>query len=88
MKNGVLDFGVIKFFGINTCIGKVLCPSPVRWEFPSLGWVKINTDEAARGYLGLSTFSVGVWGNLLEPSLRFLKFKLFWLLSFMELYKL
>jgi len=51
----MLDFNVIKFFGINTRTGKVLCPRPVRWEFPSPSWVKINIDGAARGYPGLAT---------------------------------
>ena len=44
MKNDMLDFNVIKFFGIKTRSGKVLRPLSVRWEFPSSGWVKINTD--------------------------------------------
>jgi len=52
MKNDMLDFNVIKFFGINTRTGKVLRPLPVRCEFPSPGWVKINTDVIARGYPG------------------------------------
>jgi len=30
MKNNMLDFNVIKFFGINTCTGKVFRPFPVR----------------------------------------------------------
>jgi len=55
MKKHMLNFNVIKFFYINTRTGKVLCPLPVRWEFPSPGWVKINTDGAARGYPGLAT---------------------------------
>jgi len=55
MKNDMLDFNVIKFFGINTRIGKVLRPLPIRWEFPSPGWVKINIDGSARGYSGLAT---------------------------------
>jgi len=37
MKNDMLDFNMIKFFGINTCTGKVLRPLPIRWEFPSPG---------------------------------------------------
>ena len=37
MKNDMLDLNVIKFFGINTCTGKVLRPLYVRWEFPSPG---------------------------------------------------
>ena len=55
MKNDMLDFNVIKFFGIKTRSGKVLRPLPIRWEFPSPGWVKINIDGAARGYPGLAT---------------------------------
>ena len=65
MKNGMLDFNVIKFFGINTRTGKVLCPLPVRWEFPSPGWVKINTDGATRGYPGLATC-----GGIFRGSMR------------------
>ena len=36
----------------------------------------------------VDVFFVGVWGNLLEFSLCFLKFRLLWLLSFMGLYML
>jgi len=46
MKNDMLDFNVIKFFGINTRSGKVLRPLPNRWEFSSPTWVKINTNGA------------------------------------------
>jgi len=87
----MLDFNVIKFFGINTRSGKVLHPLPVRWEFRSPSWVKINIDEAARGILVLLLvviFFVRVWRNLLVFSLCFLKFRLLWSLSFMELYML
>ncbi|XP_068483388.1 uncharacterized protein [Phaseolus vulgaris] len=35
--------------------GKVLRPLPIRWEFPSPDWVKINIDGATRGYPGLAT---------------------------------
>jgi len=55
MKNYMLDFNVITFFGINTRIDKVLHPLLVRWEFPSLGWVKINIDGVVRGYPSLAT---------------------------------
>jgi len=55
MKNDMLDFNVIKFFGINTRSGKALRPLPVRWEFPSPGWVKLNTDGTAKGYPSLAT---------------------------------
>jgi len=57
MKNDMLNFNVIKFFGINTCVVKVLCHLLVIWEFLSLGWVKINTDRVARGYSGLRYIS-------------------------------
>jgi len=59
----MFDFNVLKFFGINTRTGKVLRHLPVRWEFPSPGWVKINTDGVARGILVLllaEVFFVGV----------------------------
>jgi len=66
MKNNMLDFNVIKFFGINTRTGKVLRPLPVRWEFPSLGWVKINTNRAARGYPCLATCGGIFCGSMRE----------------------
>ena len=91
MKNDMLHFNEIKFFGINTRTGKVLRPLSVRLDFPSLGWVKINTDGAAKGYPGLATCGGifrGSMGSLLVLSLHFLKFILLWLLSFMELYML
>jgi len=65
MKNDMLNFNVIKFFGINTRSGKVLRPLLVRWEFPSLGWVKINTNGTARGYSGLATC-----GGIFHGSMR------------------
>jgi len=65
MKNDMMDFSVIKFFGINTHTGNVLRPLPVRWEFPSPGWVKINTDGAARGYPGLAAC-----GGIFRGSMR------------------
>jgi len=49
----MFDFNVLKFFGINTRSGNVLSPLPIRWEFFSLGWVKINTDGVARVLLVL-----------------------------------
>jgi len=51
----MFNFDVLKFFGINICSSKVLSPIFVRWEFPSLGWVKIHIDDAARGSPGLAT---------------------------------
>ena len=65
MNNDLLDFNVINFFGINTHIGKVICPLPVRWKFPSPGQVKINTDGVAREYPGLATC-----GGIFRGSMR------------------
>jgi len=55
MKNDMLDFNVIKLFGINNRTGKLLRPLHVKWEFPSPGWVKINIDGATQGYFRLAT---------------------------------
>ena len=63
MKNDMSDSNVLKFFCFNPRTDKVLRPLPVRWEFPSPDWVKINTDGVARGYLVLllvEVFFVGV----------------------------
>ena len=91
MKNDMLDFNVIKFFCINIRSGKVLHHLPVRWEFSSPDWVKINTKGVDRGILVLLlvvVFFVGIWGSLLVLFLCFLKFRPLWLLSFMKLYML
>ena len=55
MKNDMLDFNMIKFFGINTRGGKVFRPLYVIWEFPSPCWVKINIDGVVMRYPGLAT---------------------------------
>jgi len=82
---------VIKFFGINTRTGKVLRPLPVRWEFLSLGWVKINTDGAARGYPSLATcggiFRESMWEFIGAFSV-FLEVQTAMIVEFMELYML
>ena len=46
---------MLKFFYINIRGEKFRHPLPVKWEFPSPCWVKINTDDLARGSLGLAT---------------------------------
>ena len=56
---------MLKFFGINTRSSKVLRSLPVRWEFPSLGWVKINICGAARGYPDLA-----ICGGIFHESMR------------------
>jgi len=73
------------FFCLRVKVYIVIC------KFLSPNWVKINIDEALRGILVVllvEVFSVRVWRSLLAFSVRFLKFRLVWLLSFMELYML
>ena len=53
MKNDMFNFFVLKFFDINT-YRKVLHPLPIRWEFPSLSWVKINIDGVVRNSTDLT----------------------------------
>ena len=88
MKNDMLDCNVIKFFGINTRTGKVLRPLPIRWEFPSPGWLKINTDGAARGYPGLATCGGifrGSMGEFIVTFSAFLEVQTTLVMSFMGL---
>jgi len=66
MKNYMFNFNVLKFFGINTHTGKVLRPLHVRWKFPSPSWVKINTDGATKGYLGLAACGSIFCGSMWE----------------------
>jgi len=64
----VVEFYGIKFLVLILVGGEVFRHLPVRWEFPSPGWVKINNDGAARGIrvlLLVDVFFVGVWGSLL-----------------------
>jgi len=65
MRNDMFDFKVFKFFGINTRSGKVLSHIPVRWEFLSPDWVKINTNGSTRGSPGLATC-----GGIFRRSMR------------------
>jgi len=51
----MFDFNVLKFFGIRTLSGKTLSHLPVRREFPSPSWIKINIDGVARDSLDLAT---------------------------------
>ena len=91
MKNDTFDFNVLKFFGINIRTDKVLRSFSVRWEFPSPGWLKLTLMGLIGDILVLllmEIFFMGVWENLLELFLCFLKFRLLWLLSFMWLYML
>ena len=64
-SRSVLSLHTQLVFGINTCIGKFHRSLPVSWKFPSLGWVKINTDETARGYPSLTTC-----GGIFRGSMR------------------
>ena len=64
---------------------------PLDRNFPHQAWLKWTLMRLLGGIpvlLLVEVFSVGVWGSLLVFSVRFLKFILLWLLSFMELYML
>ena len=69
----MLDFIVIKFFGINTHTRKFLRPLPVRWEFLSPGWVKINTNGTTRWYPGLATCGCIFCGEFIDVFSAFLE---------------
>jgi len=91
MKNDMLNFDVIKFFCINTRSGNVLRPLPVRCEFPSPDWVKINIDGATMGYPGLATcgdICCGSMRDFIGAFSVFLEVQIAWFLSFMELHML
>ena len=87
MKNDMLDFNVITFFGINTRTGKVFRPLLVRWSFLHQDGLKLTL----MGLLGIF-WSCYLWryfpweyeGVYQCFFLCFLKFRLLWL-SFMEL---
>ena len=92
MKNDMLDFNVIKFFFI---LILVLVKFFILFVLDESFLHQVGLKLTLMGLLGdilillhVEVFSVGVWGNLLELSLRFLKFRLLWLLSFMGLYML
>ena len=89
MKNDMFDFNVLKFFDINTHSGKFLHPLHVRWEFPSLGLVKINIDGVVRGYPDFVAFG-GIFRESMGKFIDFfwlsLIFELLWLLSLLKLY--
>ena len=79
----MLDFNVIKFFGIKTRSGKVL-----RLHQAGSKLILMGLLGGIVVLLLVDVFFVGVWENLLVLFQRFLKFRLLWLLSFMELYML
>lgn len=55
IRNDIYDFSVLEFFGIGTRSSKARNSIQVVWEFPSLGWFKVNTDGASRGSPGSVT---------------------------------
>jgi len=84
----MLDFNATKFFGINIRNGKVFHHLPMKWEFPSPSWVKINTDGMTRGYPDLATCG-GIFRGSMEEFIgdfsAFIDVQTFWLMSFMML---
>ncbi|KAF1882134.1 hypothetical protein Lal_00038778 [Lupinus albus] len=51
-KPSVLEFSILKAFHVSTNFNKAPLHKEVIWDHPCLGWVKINTDGAAKGSLG------------------------------------
>jgi len=89
MKNDMLDFNVIRLFGI------VLVKFFVLFLLDGSFLHQAGLNLTLMGLLGdilllllVQVFSVRVRRSLLLLSLRFLKFRLLWLLNFMELYML
>jgi len=81
MKNDMFDFNVLKCFGINTRTDKVSSTFLFLLDgsFLHQAWLKLTL----RGMLGdilvlllVEVFFVGVWRDLFELFLRFLKFRL------------
>jgi len=66
MANQILNFSILKQFGINTRIGKVMSPMLVFWRFPDIGWIKLNTDGAGRGASGFAACGSIFKGSLGE----------------------
>ena len=65
IRNDMFDLNVFNFFGINTRNGKVLPSLIVRWEFPFLGQVKINTNGVVR-----SSPDFAICGGIFLGSMR------------------
>jgi len=82
---------MIKFFGINIRTGKVLHLFLLNGSSLHQAGLKLTLMGLLENILVLllvEVFFVGVWESLSVFSLRFLKFRLLWLLSFIELYML
>ncbi|GMN54146.1 hypothetical protein TIFTF001_023284 [Ficus carica] len=54
MKNSISDLIILKHFNIVNRIGRPLDIIKVQWKAPISSWIKINTDGAANGSLGLA----------------------------------
>ncbi|XP_019431934.1 PREDICTED: uncharacterized protein LOC109339025 [Lupinus angustifolius] len=72
-KPSLLEFSILRAFKINARYNKAPAISEIIWVVPSLGWVKINSDGAAKGspgHAGGVQFSEitkgGVWDALLH----------------------
>ena len=70
----MFNFNVLKFFDINTRNEKVLYFLPVKWEFPSPSWVKINTNGVARGSPSLAACGGIFRGSMKEFIIGFSAF--------------
>ncbi|PNX84033.1 ribonuclease H, partial [Trifolium pratense] len=52
MSNCITDFQALKEFNIVSHVGPAPKIQEVIWSFPPTGWIKANTDGAARGSPG------------------------------------
>ena len=77
----VLTFVLVKFYVLFLLDGNFLHQAGLKLTL-------IGLLQDILVLLLVEVFFVGVWGNLLELFLYFLKFRLLWLLSFMGLYML
>ncbi|XP_019455084.1 PREDICTED: uncharacterized protein LOC109356206 [Lupinus angustifolius] len=51
-KPSLLEFSILRAFQVNGKYSKAPAISEVNWAMPLMGWVKINTDGAAKGSPG------------------------------------
>ncbi|XP_019451876.1 PREDICTED: uncharacterized protein LOC109353976 [Lupinus angustifolius] len=53
-KPSVLEFSILRAFHVQCNYSKAPAIAEVNWALPLMGWVKINTDGAAKGFPGHS----------------------------------
>jgi len=67
MTKHIFDFSILKHFGINTRIRKILSLVQVFWCFFEVGWIKVNINGTAQGvpsFAACGRQSHGIYGYL------------------------